>query len=176
MKLKIFNYLLEKLSQQPSRTPNSTSAVPAVAKSASAPTRKLMTYEFNVAGIDHHMTSLQRLACKNPDYSLTASAVIKAGKAGRSIYQYNYIHKPVKLIPEPNNPYDKNAIQVLIAGEFVGYVPREECDTVGRILKQHEVKYISAFISGGKYKIVSEDRDISRGSNHHRIRVKVGYV
>ena len=99
MKLKIFNYLLEKLSQQPSRTPNSTSAVPAVAKSASAPTRKLLTYEFNVAGIDHHMTSLQRLACKNPDYSLTASAVIKAGKAGRPIYQYNYIHKPVKLIP-----------------------------------------------------------------------------
>ena len=56
------------------------------------------------------------------------------------------------------------------------YVPREECDAVERILKQHEVKYISAFISGGKYKIVSEDKDIFRDSNHHRIRVKVGYV
>ena len=30
----------------------------------------------------------------------------------------------VRLEPEPTNPYDKNAIRVLVNGHHVGYVPR----------------------------------------------------
>ena len=30
------------------------------------------------------------------------------------------------LVPEPDNPYDRNAIQVLIDGQLVGYLGRED--------------------------------------------------
>jgi hypothetical protein len=34
--------------------------------------------------------------------------------------------KKVKLVPEPDNPYDRNAIQLRYKGTKLGYVPREE--------------------------------------------------
>lgn len=54
-------------------------------------------------------------------------------------------------------PHDKNAIKIIVAKKVVGYVPAEECLSLKDILKKHEVKYISCFIGGGQYKLVSED-------------------
>lgn len=31
---------------------------------------------------------------------------------------------PAVLVREPDNPYDKNAVQVWVAGKFVGFVPK----------------------------------------------------
>lgn len=145
----------------------------------SAPFNFVMSPTWSMEGNRFFVTSMGKVSISLAHTGLMPLRTAARGKPpipSNRLPSVGIIHKPVKLIPEPNNPYDKSAIQVLIAGEFVGYVPREECDAVGRILKQHEVKYISAFISGGKYKIVSEDKDIFRDSNHHRIRVKVGYV
>lgn len=36
----------------------------------------------------------------------------------------------VRLIPEPTNPYDKNAVQVEVNGMFIGYVPKGENEKV----------------------------------------------
>ena len=36
----------------------------------------------------------------------------------------------VSLIPEPTNPYDPNAIQVHIDGQFVGFVPKVQTEDV----------------------------------------------
>lgn len=33
---------------------------------------------------------------------------------------------PARLVPEPTNPHDANAIQVVIDGEHVGYVARKD--------------------------------------------------
>ena len=35
---------------------------------------------------------------------------------------------------EPTNPYDKNAVRVLLNGRMVGYVPRERAVAVGASL------------------------------------------
>ncbi len=37
---------------------------------------------------------------------------------------------------EPNNPFDPNAVQVLIGGEVVGYLPREEAAKYAPVLDQ----------------------------------------
>ena len=32
----------------------------------------------------------------------------------------------VELVPEPDNPYDANAVRVLLQGQKVGYVPKSD--------------------------------------------------
>jgi HIRAN domain len=45
--------------------------------------------------------------------------------------------EPVKLIPEPKNPYDRNAVAVWDTNRraHVGYVPAELAPTIGRIFR-----------------------------------------
>ncbi|HRY10042.1 MAG TPA: DUF2510 domain-containing protein [Candidatus Nanopelagicales bacterium] len=38
------------------------------------------------------------------------------------------------LIPEPNNPADRNAIKVVVEGQHVGYIPREDAGAYAAIL------------------------------------------
>lgn len=38
------------------------------------------------------------------------------------------------LIPEPNNPADRNAIKVMVEGQHVGYIPREDAGAYSAIL------------------------------------------
>lgn len=138
--------------------------------------RILKTELFSAVGVQYYLDNIGKLACKNPDWSITAKQAVSRGKAGEKIYRYYYINKPVKLIPEPKNPHDKNAVMVVIAGEKVGYISREDNVRVKSILKRCEVKYISGFIGGGAYKIASEDGTFARWEDDIRVRVKIGYV
>lgn len=81
------------------------------------------------------------------------------------IYRYNYINKPIKLVYEPENENDPNAIMILIAGEKVGYVFADETARIKDILENHEVKYISAFVHGGEYKVVNESKTAKLSEN-----------
>lgn len=133
--------------------------------------RTLKTIDFRAAGVCYYINSIQKLAFSNPNYKKKANSTDN----GR-IYRYNYINKPVKLIPEPQNPHDPNAVMVIIAGELVGYVPADLCLQIKRILSDFEIKYISSFISGGQYKEVSCGKVISRDEKDIYVNIKIGYV
>lgn len=142
-------------------------------KDTSSP-RILKEEKFSVVGVIYYIDNVDKLKVKNKDYDQSDDQFLNSCSS-KSVYQYYYINKPVKLIEEPKNKHDKNAIKVLIAGEHVGYIPRDECLHVKNILHKHEVKFISSFISGGKHKFVDNgnvfisDRGIS-------IDIKIGYV
>lgn len=138
--------------------------------------RELKTEHFSVRGVSYYNENTKKLACSNPDWKCTAAQIRAAGKIGKRIYRYNYINKPVKLFEEPDNKHDKNAVAIFIAGELVGYIGREENVHVKSILKRHEVKYISGFISGGQYKIVNDDNSIDRFEDEISIKIKIAYV
>lgn len=144
--------------------------------SSNAPARDLKVEEYSVAGANYCLDNIGKLACANPDWKRTAAQIISGGKAMKRIFRYNYINKPVKLVPEPENPHDKNAIMVLIAGEKVGYISRNDNARVNEILKNHDVKYISGFIGGGQYKVISENGSIERFENDIYVNVRIGYV
>lgn len=131
---------------------------------------------FTVAGTDYYLKNIQKLACKNKDYGKKTKTLCDEGKAMCKIYKYNFTHKPVKLIPEPKNPHDKNAIVVQIAGEKVGHIYAEDNIHVNKILKKHDVKFISGFVGGGEYKVVSLSGDVEKLSERIYARVKIGYV
>lgn len=136
---------------------------------------KLVEEEFLVVGINYCLENLRKLACANPDWKKNGKSIISEGMAGKKIFRYNYIYKPVKLLPEPKNPHDKNAVIVQIAGEKVGYISTDDNVHVKKILAADRVKFISAFISGGAYKIVFENGEIEKDEKAFFINVKIGY-
>ena len=138
---------------------------------ATTPARELHEEVFFAAGTHYYTENINKLACANPDWKSRSSSLI-----GKPVYKYNFIRKPVKLIPEPQNPSDPNAVMVVIAGEKVGYISREENLHVLSILQRGEIKYISSFISGGDYKVISKNGDVFRDQKSISIKVKIAYV
>ena len=138
--------------------------------------RELKKKDLSVAGTYYYQDGIAKLATPNKDYKSSAKTLLANDKGMQRIFQYNYINKPVELIPEPQNKHDKNAIKVVIAGELVGYIPREECLQVKQILNHSEIKYISAHISGGKYKVVNSDGTVEKDSLDISINVRIAYV
>lgn len=138
--------------------------------------RALKEENFHAAGVSYYESNIRKLANTNPDWTAPVTQIIKTGKAGKRIYKDHYVNKPVKLVPEPENPHDKDAIAVIIAGELVGYISREDNTQVKDILDNREIKSISGFIGGGEYKIVGEDGDVIMGEYGFSVNVRIKYI
>lgn len=138
-------------------------------------TGNLITETYSVAGVQYYRDDIHKLAVRNELWKKQTSLLLKDGKSGKRIFRYNFINKPVKLIPEPKNPHDKNAVIVQIAGEKVGYIPAESALHVKAILSKHDVKYISSFIGGGQYKIPCDDGSMIKDEEPISITVKIAY-
>ena len=65
----------------------------------------------------------------------------------------NKKHILVTLEAEPTNPYDSNAIKVLMNGEFVGYVPKDSTDIMNEILDYAVVLHTVRKYGGGNRNI-----------------------
>lgn len=130
---------------------------------------------FEAVGVHYYLENVGKLATRNPDWRKTGKALVSAGFAGRRVYRYSYINKPVKLVQENDNPHDRNAVMVQIAGEKVGYIAADEALHVQEILNHRTVCFVSAFIGGGDYKEVHEDGSFDRYENEPFVRVKIRY-
>lgn len=137
---------------------------------------KLVKEDFTVVGVHYHEDSMKKLACANEDWRKSAKTIISEGKASERIFHYSYINKPVKIVPDEKGIYDKNALMVLIAGEHVGYIPNDDTDHVKAILSSTSIKYITASIRGGEYKIVSTKGDTVKSDDRLRITVRIAYA
>ena len=137
--------------------------------------RQLTEETFHAVGESYYENNIRKLAYPNPKWARPAATVVEEGDAGKRIFKYYYGNKPVELKPE-NNPHDKNAVAVYIAGELVGYISREENLHVRDILKHREVVSISGFIGGGDYKVVSETFDTISGELGFSVTVRIKYI
>ena len=138
--------------------------------------RTLTEENFQGAGVWHYESNIKKLACANPDWKLKKSDAAGSGKIGKKIFKHNYINKPVKLEFEPDNKHDPNAIVILIAGEKVGYIAQADNAHVRNILKNRDVKSLSAFIGGGEYKVFTEDGDEIRSSFGFSVNIRIKYI
>lgn len=119
--------------------------------------RHLVKEDFKVLGVYYHPNEIKRLQNANPDWKKGGKALVEEGKANKRIYHYSYINKPVKIAVDDGSIYRKGALMVVIAGEHVGYIPDGDTKHVAEILKTKSVKYITAMIKGGEYKIIDEN-------------------
>jgi len=88
----------------------------------------------------------------------TVQELIDSGKIlfpaavhGESFYQANIrrvaaVGKAVNLVPEPANPYDRNAVRVDVDGLTIGYIPRDQAERA----KDEEWKAIIAAVNSGR--------------------------
>jgi hypothetical protein len=76
-------------------------------------------YDVDVVGESHYQDTLRRHAGPIGEWGAETSVI-------------------VELVREPNNRYDRNAVAVQLAGSVVGYLPREEAELVGPMLKSLE--------------------------------------
>lgn len=144
-------------------------------KKETSGTRQLMEETFQAVGESYYENNIRKLAYPNPKWARPATVVVEEGDAGKRIFKHYYGNKPVELKPE-NNPHDKNAVAVYIAGELVGYISREENLHVRDILKNREIISVSSFIGGGDYKVVSETFDTISGELGFSVAVRIKYI
>ena len=137
--------------------------------------RELKKEDFVVVGTNYYMDNIKKLACCNPEWKSTNATIVKNDHAGKKVYRYNYVNKPLKLAEEPKNKHDKNAIQVVVAGELVGYISADENVYVKEILRKKDIKYMSCFVSGGQWKIVDQNKESVKGEDNIRIKIIIAY-
>lgn len=144
-------------------TPAPTSApvpqpAPAVAAPAPAAPKKATTTErIHVRGVDNYTDNIIAVANENPDYDLTKRELIEECP-DEKVWQYYFIVKG-ELVPEPDNPYDPNAIMVQADGRCIGYVPKGSTSHIRKLMESGRIQSMSLDIGGGKYKEVYEDEE-----------------
>jgi len=121
----------------------------------STPTKNTVTHK--VTGMEHYMSNIMRLASKNEYYSYSKQKLIDEDIVNERVYQFEFYPCKTELIPEPDNPYDPNAVKVIVDGEHVGYIKRGSCSRVLKLLREDMIEKIETEIKGGKYKVVLYD-------------------
>ena len=115
-------------------------------------------YSFKVAGISFYEKDIiDTLAIENDDYGMTKKEIVDTYMTDESIYKYIFSIDDVQLEPEPDNPYDPNAIKVIADGVFIGHVPARSTSRVKQLLGKSPE--ISCELYGGPSKIVFEESD-----------------
>lgn len=138
--------------------------------------RTLQDESYKVVGVSYYDGNIKKLAYINPDWNLSSAKLISEGKIGKKVFHHSYVNQPVKLVCEPQNVHDKNAVAVYFADELVGYISRDDNLHIRDILKNRKIIAISGFIGGGEYKIISENKEVFKSSTPHSITVRIQYM
>lgn len=105
-----------------------------------------------IAGVFYHLDDIMTLAEESTYYTTSKSIISEFNLTNECLYEYDFPSKPVELVPEPDNPYDKNAIKVLLKGVCVGYIKKGSTAHIHNLLKNNRIKNMTLEIKGGRYK------------------------
>lgn len=80
----------------------------------------------------------------------------------QSEFEGQTISNVIRLEPEPDNPYDPNAIKVFMKDvndveHHVGYIRREDTQEIKEQIQRDDFKYIAVSFTGGKYRSIDYD-------------------
>ena len=131
---------------------------------------------FIVAGTNHYTKAIEDVAVETFTWDLTAAEKREEYSDGDRLFKYESDLGEAKLIPEPENEYDPNAIRVEIKGQKVGYIKKGSTSEVKNLMK--EEPYVRAELFGGPYIDFEEDEDgklrMEKGSYDYKITLHIG--
>ena len=132
---------------------------------------------FHIAGTSFRQKEIEQMGSENNEYFFTRKEVEEYDLYNQKIYYYDFYPSKVELTEEPDNPYDPNAIKVIIDDVHVGYIKKGSCSHVKKIMHSGVIKNIDAEISGGKYKeyLVDEEEDEEYRDRPELIKDKEDY-
>lgn len=108
-----------------------------------------------VVGESYKKNEISSILSGNRIYNLPDETFILKAEPRNKVYRFKYRTADAELVPEPSNPHDKDAIMVLVDGVHIGYIPKEQCLEIKKILPK--VKSIKVDIYGGDYKYHSNN-------------------
>lgn len=114
----------------------------------------------NVAGTSFRQMEIKSLGTENDYYSMTKRQLVEECMENENIYQLDFSPNLVKLVEEPMNEHDPNAIKVIVDDIHVGYIKKGSCSHIKKLLRENKIYNITADIHGGKYKRISCEYDI----------------
>lgn len=114
-----------------------------------------MKLTIDVVGESYFKTNIESLGKLNPMYNAPDEKLISTAQ-GKRIFKYSFFDLFPVIIPEPNNPHDRNALRVDINGVKVGYISRDENVQIAQLLRNGNCT-LSATIKGGKVRMVGQD-------------------
>ncbi|WOV83902.1 HIRAN domain-containing protein [Sporosarcina jeotgali] len=111
--------------------------------------------------IRHVINSYKSKGKLKPWDNLTDEQIIADGAEGHE-YENQVVKAAARLVKEPNNPHDPNAIKVILIDaerkkHHVGYIPKEKTAEVSRLMKT--LNRIDVEFTGGQYKAIDIDDD-----------------
>lgn len=131
--------------------------------------------DFRVQGTYYHEAAFKRLQKANPAWRDSAKKCIEEGRVAKEIYHYDYVDRPVDLVIEDMNEYERDAVAVKIAGEHVGYISSEDRLHVVEILRYGSIKYITAKVWGGEWKAVYLNGEVVKDTAVMRVNIRIAY-
>lgn len=117
-----------------------------------------MIREYKVVGMNYCIQEVLSLATENPSYAQNKFY------GNNRVFRFYFANTPVFLAPEPQNPHDRNAIAVMVAGRKIGYISSSENTELLGFIQRRMIAGVSAFIGGGEYKVKSSSGEILHGS------------
>ena len=138
-------------------------------------TVRTRTEGHKVAGTSFRQENIVALGKENSDYNKSKAELISDNRIDEQIWKYDFntlSPRSVSLVPEPDNPQDKNAIKVIIDGMHVGYIKANSCTHVHNLLAKNAIERISCKITGGPYKCVSMEYDEDEGIDTYVLEEK----
>lgn len=127
---------------------------------------------FRATGMSHYKKAFKEIATENDDYRLTKKQMLEEYFDGDKIYKYDFSFCDVKLVPEPDNEFDPNAIAVIADGQKIAYIKRNDCKKVKALLDSPHFAYIEAEINGGNYKEI-DDEDIFTDTQDYYVHIDI---
>lgn len=112
---------------------------------------------FKATGMNYYIEAINNLRIENEDYNLPRLEMLESFGPGAKVWKYEYIFDSVELIPEPDNPYDKNAVAVYADGKMIAHIKRGSCSQVKNLINADDFIKVEAEIGGGPYKYIFED-------------------
>jgi len=116
-------------------------------------------YSFKAVGVHYRADVLEYIGKEAKMYNLSDDELLAKCTGGKRVYRYSFWGLPGALEPEPDNPHDPNANQVMLDGIRIGYVPADLCPQVADLLRQGY--HVDVNVRGGPVKFVSDGEVLS---------------
>lgn len=114
--------------------------------------KKTKNVTFKVAGTSHYANEIKSLGKYNKLIKMSKKEMIN--KDIQKIYEYTFPDFDVKLVDEPDNKYNSNAIMVLFNNIKIGYIKDGSITKVRNLMNNAKILKITGTISGGKCKFL----------------------
>ena len=112
---------------------------------------------YHATGMEYRLENLLSIGIKNSEYRKSKKSLIEDGLIEEKVWEYEFYPNKVELTPEPDNPYDPNAIKVIVDGKHVAYIKKGSCAHLLKVIREGRIENIKCVIGGGNYKYIYED-------------------